>query len=288
MATLRDLKKRLQTVKNTRQITKAVKMVSASKLRRSQESLLSLRPYAYKLIALLNSVREDISAVEHPLLTRREIKRTRVLVVSSDRGLCGSYNSNIIKRAEKYLVEAELSPQNSVLDFVGKKGFEYFKKRYPNIGDNYRVQNNPSYSDVESIGDRLIDTYIDGDYDSLLVIYNDFKSALSQKITVERLFPSIPPDYSEDISGDRSLYEPSKEGVIKELLPKYVKVELLRIMLESLTSEHGARMTAMESATKNSEEMIKKISLLYNRQRQAAITTELGEIVGGKEALEKG
>jgi len=286
MASLRDLRKRIQTVKSTRQITKAMKMVSASKLRRSQDSLLSLRPYAYKLIGLINALKDRMGDFEHPLVSRREIKKTRLVIVSSDRGLCGSYNSNIIKKAEGYIKEAGLNESNCVIDFVGKKAYEYFKKRYSNIGDNYRVDENPTSQTISYLGDRAIDNYIEGDFDSLVIIYNEFKSAMSQKITVERLFPIITPEYEDVSVMDNFKYEPSKHEVLEGLLPQYVKVEVLRVLLESFASEHGARMTAMESATQNSDEMMKRLSLVYNRQRQSVITTELMEIVSGKEALE--
>lgn len=288
MASLRDLRKRIQTVKSTRQITKAMKMVSASKLKRSQDALLSLRPYAYKLVGLINALKDRIDDFQHPLMSIREIKKTRIVVISSDRGLCGSYNSNIIKKTESYIKEAGLNQDNCVLDFVGKKAYEYFKKRYSNIGDNYRIDENPTYQTLSYLGDRVIDSYIQGDFDSLVIIYNEFKSAMSQKITVERLFPIMTPEYEDTSIVDNFKYEPDKDQVLEGLLPKYVKVEVLRILLESFASEHGARMTAMESATKNSDEMIKKLSLIYNRQRQAVITTELMEIVSGKEALEQG
>ena len=286
MASLRDLKKRISTVKNTRQITKAMKMVSASKLRKSQDALLAMRPYAYKITYILDSLKKRMEVLEHPLLKRREIKKIRLLVVSSDRGLCGSYNSNIIKAAETYIREAGLDETNSVIDFVGKKAYEYFKKKYKNIGDNYRVEQTLQHTEVSYISDRMIENYIEGDFDSLVVIYNEFKSAMTQKIVVERLFPIVPPEYDETLSSDDFIYEPNKAEILNELLPKYVKVEVFRIILESLASEHGARMTAMENATRNSEDMMKRITLYYNRQRQAAITKELSEIVGWKEALE--
>lgn len=288
MANLRDLRKRISTVKSTKQITKAMKMVSASKLRRSQDSLLQTRPYAYKIVEMLNAIKERINSFDHPLLRKREIHKTRVLVVSSDRGLCGSYNWNIIKKAENYFKETGLNENNTVFDFAGKKAYEYFKKRYKNIGDNYRLDVHPNYDSASYIADRVIENYIEGDFDSLIVIYNEFKSAMTQKIVVERLFPIIPPDYSVEKSFDQVLYEPDRDEIINKLLPKYVKIEILRILLESVASEHGARMTAMDNATRNSEEMMKKLSLKYNRQRQAAITTELMEIVSGKEALENG
>ncbi len=286
MASLRDLKKRISTVKNTRQITKAMKMVSASKLRRSQTALLSLRPYAYKIISVMNSLRDRIDIFEHPLLLRREVKKIRLIIISSDRGLCGSYNSNIIKTAEKYIRDAGLNQDNCIMDFIGRKAYEYFKKRYSNIGDNYRIEQNPSYDDISYISERLIEHYIEGEFDSLVVIYNEFKSAMSQKIVIERLFPIIPPDYTEPVERDMYIYEPDKTRIVDEIIPKYVKIEVFRMLLESLTSEYGSRMTAMENATRNSEEIMKKVTLIYNRQRQAAITKELSEIVGGKEALE--
>lgn len=288
MATLRDLKKRLQTVKSTKQITKAMKMVAASKLRKSQEALLLLRPYAFKIASILSALKDRVDVSEHPLLRKREIKKTRVVIISSDRGLCGSYNTNIIKKAESYIKENGLNETNSILDFIGKKAFEYFRKRYNNIGDNYRMDLDPTYSSGSGIAERMMANYISGDFDSLVVIYNEFKSAMTQKIVVEQVFPIIPPEHDELSNVDRYIYEPSEGDVLKDLLPKYVKIYGLRVLLESLASEHGARMTAMENATKNSEEMMKRLSLIYNRQRQAAITTELMEIVGGKEALEQG
>ncbi len=288
MASLRDLRKRISTVKNTRQITKAMKMVSASKLRRSQTALMSTRPYAYKLVSMMNSLKDGLESFEHPLLKTGEVSKVRLLIISSDRGLCGAYNSNIIKAAERYLKEAGLDSSNCTMDFIGKKAYDYFKKRYSNIGDNYRVEQNPKYEEVEYISERLIENYIEGEFDSLVVIYNEFKSAISQKITIERLFPIIPPDYQEKANSDLNIYEPDKGEILNYILPKYVGIEIFRMIIESLTSEYGARMTAMENATKNSDDIIKRITLLYNRTRQAAITTELSEIVGGKEALEIG
>ncbi|MBN1114916.1 MAG: ATP synthase F1 subunit gamma [Oligoflexia bacterium] len=288
MPTLRDLKKRIVTVNNTQKITKAMKMVSASKLRRSQDSLLSLRPYAYKIIGIMNSLKERVDTLDHPLLVKRDIKKIRVLVVSSDRGLCGSFNSNIIKKAVSYIDEAGLTPENSILDFSGTKAHDFFKKRYKNIGELYRFPALPTYVEAARMADSLIDNYIKGEFDSFVVIYNEFKSAMTQKITVERLFPVIPPEYQEFGSIDQYLYEPERDKILEDLLPKFVRIEILRILLESLTSEHAARMTAMENATRNSEEMNKKLTLMFNRQRQAVITKELMEIVGGKEALETG
>jgi F-type H+-transporting ATPase subunit gamma len=288
MPTLRTLKNRLGTVKNTQQITKAMKMVSASKLRRSQDALYSLRPYAFKIIGIINDLKQRISVMDHPLLVQRPIKKAKVLVVSSDRGLCGSFNANIIKKAETFVKENEGKYEELVMDFAGRKAFEYFKKKYKNIGHSYKTEITPTYANACSIADGLIGSYIKDEFDAMYIIYNEFKSALSQKIVVEQLFPIIPPDFTELHITSDYLYEPNQEDLLELLLPKFVRVEMFRVLLESTASEHGARMTSMENATKNAGEMIKKISLAYNRQRQASITKELMEIVGGKEALEKG
>jgi len=290
MATLRDLKKRIVTVKNTQQVTKAMKMVSASKLRRSQTGLMSLRPYAYKIIGMLNSLKErGIDLNEHPLLRKREVKKVKILVITSDRGLCGSFNNSIIKRADMYIKEKNLSTDAFNMAFIGKKGYDFFSKKFPNnMSSRSEMGNIPLYDTASSAGDKIIADYIAGDFDSLVVIYNEFKSVISQKVVVEGLLPIVPDDYKEYSASDNFIYEPSKEEFLEEMLPKFVKVELFRIMLESSTSEHAARMTAMDNATNNSIDMIRKLTLDYNRQRQAAITKELMEIVGGKEALDKG
>lgn len=287
MATLRTLKTRIASIKNTQQITKAMKMVSASKLRRSQEALFALRPYAFRIIDIMNNLKQRVSVLEHPLLAQRQVKRARVLVVSSDRGLCGSFNGNIIKRAEAFVRENDGKYDELIIDFAGKKAYEAFKRKYKNLGNNYKTEVTPTYTNAANIADGLINSYIKGDFDALYVIYNEFKSVLSQKMTVEQLFPIVPPDFAEAHTVSDYLYEPNQKEFLETLLPKFVKIEVFRILLESTASEHGARMTAMENATKNAGDMMKRITLLYNRQRQASITKELVEIVGGKEALEK-
>jgi F-type H+-transporting ATPase subunit gamma len=252
--------------------------------------LLAMRPYAYKIIGILNSLKESTVDIEqHPLLRRREVKKTKILVVSSDRGLCSSFNSNIIKRAEAYIREKNLTLDNSQLSFLGKKGYEYFMRRYKNIASHVDMGNVPSYDTASEAAEKIISEYTAGDFDSLVVVYNEFKSVISQKVVVERMFPIIPEEYKDEQKNiELYVYEPNKEDLLGALIPKYVKIEIFRIMLESSTSEHAARMTAMDNATNNAVDMMKRLTLDYNRQRQAAITKELMEIVGGKEALDKG
>jgi len=288
MRSMQEIKSRIQTVKSTKQITKAMKMVSASKLKKSQELLIKVRPYAFGIIKAFNRLKDNSRDIDHPLFVKREIKKTKILVISSDRGLCGSYNSGVIKAAESYYQQAGLNEDNSVFDFIGRKGYDYFRRRYKNIGDNYRIESYPSYDTASYVVERLIESYIEGDFDSLIIIYNEFKSVISSRVRVERLFPIITPDYINEKEKKFCIYEPNKAEVINDLVPKYVKIEIFRILLETVASEHSIRMTAMDSATRNSEDMIKSLSLTYNRARQDNITKELMEIVSGKEALENG
>jgi F-type H+-transporting ATPase subunit gamma len=286
MHSIQEIKNRIRTVKSTRQITKAMKMVSASKLRKSQDLLLKIRPYAFGIVKVFNRLKDSSSGLDHPLFVKREIKKTKILLISSDRGLCGSYNSNVIKTSEAYYREAGLNEDNSVFDFVGRKAYDYFRHRYKNIGDNYRTEAYPSYETASYIVERLTESYIEGDFDALVIIYNEFKSAISSRVMVERLFPISTPDNIVDEENNFCIYEPSKLEIINNLVPKYVRIEIFRVLLEAVASEHSVRMSAMDSATRNSEDMIKSLSLSYNRARQDRITKELMEIVGGKEALE--
>jgi F-type H+-transporting ATPase subunit gamma len=286
MHSIQEVKSRIQTVKSTRQITRAMKMVSASKLRKSQDMLMKIRPYAFGIIRVFNRLKDNSREVDHPLFVKREIKKTRIVIISSDRGLCGSYNSSVIKAAEAYYKQANLNEENSIFDFVGRKAYDYFRHRYKNIGDNYRTEAYPNYDTASYVVERLIESYIEGDFDALVIIYNEFKSTMSSRVRVERLFPIVTPELSLDENKDPFIYEPNKAEITDNLVHKYVVTEIFRILLETVASEHSVRMVAMDSATKNSEDMIKSLSLTYNRARQDNITKELMEIVGGKEALE--
>ncbi|MGD8352914.1 MAG: ATP synthase F1 subunit gamma [Pseudomonadota bacterium] len=284
MSTLRDIKRRISSVKNTEQITKAMKMVAASRLRRAQEAILASRPYAHKMLEVLSSLALRTNPQAHPLLMTREPKKVDLVVVTSDRGLCGAFNSNIIRRAEHFM--AEHSDWDISLHLVGRKANDYFKRRDVNIRKvSMNILSDVSFSHAIAVGEDVVQNYLSGEIDRVYMVYNEFKSAIQQKVIVEQLLPIKPMDISEDYYPVEYTFEPSEDVLLAELLPRHINVQIFRVFLESVASEHGARMTAMESASKNAAEMIDKLTLLYNRTRQAAITTELIEVVSGKEAM---
>ncbi|MBI3813926.1 MAG: ATP synthase F1 subunit gamma [Nitrospinae bacterium] len=284
MASLRDIKRRIKSVKNTQQITRAMKLVSAAKMKRAQEAILAARPYAMKMMDVMSSLACRVDTTAHPLLSRREEKNIMLVVITSDKGLCGGFNGNIIRRTLRFMEDK--GRNNISLVVVGKKGRDYFRAKKYGISKEYvdffRVF---SYQRASLIVKDIIDGYTSEQVDSVYVVYNEFKSVIQQRVVAESLLsipPLVckvgeePPDY---------LYEPSAEVILDDLLKKYVEIEVYRALLESISSEHGARMTAMDSATRNASEMISGLTLTYNRARQAAITKELIEIVSGADAL---
>lgn len=288
MASAKDLRKRISTVKNTQQITKAMKMVSAAKLRRAQDNIFALRPYAHEVNGVIASLaRAGGTDFTHPLLTPKEEEgeHTSVLVVivTSDRGLCGAFNANVIKAAQRYVRTHAHKYKKFDLAFIGKKGYEYFKNRRP--GKYYaNFFQGLKFAKSQVLAQELIQAHLDGEYDEIKFIYNEFKSAISQKVNVETFLPIRAPEEAAGTEMSLTIYEPGPVEILDKLLPRHFAVQAHRVLLESLASEHGARMAAMESATKNAGEMIKKITLLYNKTRQAGITKELLEIVSGTEA----
>jgi len=285
MSTLRDIKRRINSVRNTQQITKAMKMVAASRLRRAQETILASRPYALKMLEVLASLSLRTNPGAHPLLEVREPHKVDLLVISSDRGLCGAFNANIIRRAEAFMRE---NPDwEFTLHVIGRKANDYFKRRDYNIRKvSLNILQDTSFAHAAVMGTDIVDSFLKKEYDQVFVVYNEFKSAIAQRVVVEQLLPIKPLDISEeDYFPVEYTFEPSEEVLLEELLPRHINVQVYRILLESAASEHGARMTAMESATKNASEMIDKLTLVYNRSRQAAITKELIEVVSGKEAM---
>ena len=287
MPNLKDIRRRISTVKSTQQITKAMKMISAVKLRKAQDQILEARPYAHELISVISNLAHHGGRKKSSLLSQRPKEKVHLYVVTSDRGLCGSYNGAIIRRTERFIrEEAEIFKEFKV-SFIGRKGEEYFKAR---LNSSWRgtyhegVMTHPSFLDARNIANDIMQKFKKGHLDHIFFIYNEFKSAIAQKVVVETLLPVTP---SKDLKpeGVDYLYEPSRKDVLKSLLPKYVRIQIYRILLEAVASEHGARMTAMDNATTNAGEMLSKLTLLANRVRQAAITTELMEIVGGAEAL---
>jgi len=287
MANLKSIKKRIVSVKNTRQITKAMKMVSAAKLRRAQENVVAARPYAKKLGEVLQRLARNQEVDAHPLLEKRSPEKALVILVTSDRGLCGGFNANISKAAERFIKERKADYTEISLLTVGRKGYEFLKNRQT-IRKNYTgVLSNLNYQTAAMLAQEVIEGYLAGDYDEVFLLYNAFRSVMSQDITLQQLLPIAPPEGGEDENeiAQEYIYEPSKGELLGELLPKYIEVAMFKAMLESVASEHGARMTAMDSASKNATEMIGKLTLVYNRARQAAITTELMEIISGAESI---
>lgn len=286
MANLKAIKKRIVSVKNTRQITKAMKMVSAAKLRRAQENVVAARPYAKKLGEVLGRLTAISDADASPLQQKREAKNALLLVVTSDRGLCGGFNTNLCKAADRFVNENKAKYASLSVMTIGRKGFEYLKNRQKVYKNQAGVLTKFNYQTAVTLAQEVIDGFLAEEYDEVFIIYNAFRSVMAQDITLEPLLPVAPPaaSTSEELP-PVYIYEPDKEALLNELLPKNVEVQIYRSMLESTAAEHGARMTAMDSASKNADEMIGKLTLQYNRARQAAITTELIEIISGAESI---
>ncbi len=285
MPSLKDIRKRIASVKSTQQITKAMKMVAAAKLRRAQDNITQARPYADKMREVIGSLSVRVDPSHHPLLVKREVKKREILMITSDRGLCGGYNQNIIREVSHLLKDRDDGVEVQ-LNIIGRKGLEYFKRRDFPIRKEYRnILGNLDYDVAAMVGKDIVEAYEAGEFDELVVVYNRFRSAISQVVTVQKLLPIEPIEIPEDAVVTEYIYEPSEKAILDQLLPRYVEVQIYRAMLEALASEFGARMTAMESATNNASEMIDRLTLEMNRARQAAITKELMEIVGGAEAL---
>ena len=284
MSNLRDIKRRIQSVRNTEQITKAMKMVAASRLRRAQETILASRPYALKMLEVLSSLALRTNPEAHPLLVTREPKKVDMIVVTSDRGLCGAFNSNILRKAQQFM--AQNPDWEFTLHLVGRKAVEYFKRREVNTRKvSLNILADVSYPHAMAIGNDVVENYLEEEFDQVFMVYNEFKSAIQQRVIVEQLLPIKPMDISEDHFAVEYIFEPSEDVILAEILPRHISIQIYRVLLESVASEHGARMTAMDAASKNAGEMIDRLTLLYNRSRQAAITKELMEVVSGAEAI---
>ncbi|HEY4612116.1 MAG TPA: ATP synthase F1 subunit gamma [Bacteroidota bacterium] len=297
MATLREIRSRITGVKNTQKITKAMKMVAAAKLRRAQEGIISTRPYARKIGALLRHLVTEVEPGINPLLTPREVKKVALVVVTADRGLCGAFNGNIVKAAvnrvnEKYQPNLEVD-HGLRLVAIGKKGFDFFNKRdYELYAKHVGIFQHLDFGQAREIIHELTEGYLTGEFDMVEVIYNEFKSVIQQRIVIEQLLP-VPPEETPHTDDQKSLaqveyiYEPSSKEIINALVPRHLNFQMWRILLESNAAEQGARMAAMENATENAKELIRDLTLSFNKARQASITKELLEIVSGAEALKK-
>lgn len=287
MPSLKAIKKRISSVKNTRQITKAMKMVSAAKLRRAQDAVVAARPYANKMMDVLSSLAAREEAEAHPLLQERGKGRALVVLLTADRGLCGGFNANVSKAAERFIRANAEGYEGYDLMIIGRKGRDYLKTRAGlSIAKVYEnITGSISYSTASLLGQEIVESYVAGTYDAVFLVYNAFRSAISQDVTNVKLLPIVPRPVEEGDHVPEYLYEPSRTEVLGQILPKHVEVQIFRALLESVASEHGARMSAMDSASKNASEMIGKLTLIYNRARQAAITKELMEIISGAEAI---
>lgn len=330
MATLRDLRKRIKAVKNTQKITKAMKMVAASKLRRAQEAILQARPYALRMDEMLQDIVDRADMQAHPLLAMRVPKRVGVVVVSSNRGLCGGFNSNINRAGERYVTENSNVFETIQLSTIGRKAKDHFRRKGFDLHQTYDgIWDNLKYDAASEIATDLADRFTKTELDAVYLVYNEFKSAIAQKVVVNQILPIRPLDgwredprvrvgelasvsgnadavagRSQDMSqvqptgewtpsealelepaGFEHIYEPSQSDVLDVLLPEHLAVQIWRALLESNAAEHGARMSAMDAASRNAKDLIEKLTLQANRERQAMITTELSEIVSGAESL---
>ena len=294
MPSLKEVRVRIESVRSTQQITSAMKLVAASKLRKAQQAILKLRPYAAKLTHIIQDISGSVDLDSEDAIYTRERETNNVLLVliSSNRGLCGAFNSNVIKKANHVIEEKfarQLQEGNLHLYCIGKKVYEHFKRRGYQI-DNHNIEifDDMTFDNVVPMAEKLIKDFADGKYDRIEIIYNQFRNAAVQVIQDE---PFLPIQMEEGTSEDQApegveyIFEPEKEEIIKELLPKSLKVQLFKAILDSFASEHGARMTSMHKATENAQELLKDLRLSYNKARQAAITNELIEIVSGANAL---
>ncbi len=287
MPNLSDIKRRIKSVKNTQQITKAMKMVSAAKLRRAQENIVAARPYAEKMYEMIASISSKLPAEEsHPLFSAAQQGKIEVVLLTSDRGLCGGFNSTLIRLAERFITDH--AERDIVFNFIGKRGGEHFKNRDITIAKSMSIGNKaPGYELAVDIATDIIASYgqEENGTNEVYAIFSEFQSALVQTPTVLKILPMEPPESEATDDQRELLFEPGPREVLDSLLPKYVEGQVFRVLLESVASEHGARMTSMDSASKNASSMIDGLTLQYNRVRQAAITKELMEIISGSEAL---
>ena len=290
MANLKDIRLRIESTKNTQQITKAMKLVSAAKLRKAQHNITNMRPYAVALKQVIANIAAT-QKVTHPLMTQKtNVKNVLLVVLTSDRGLCGGFNSSINKFAEKYILENKTKFEKIDFIFIGKRGNDYFnRKNIKGLETFTKLDKDISYGLAKMIAEKLVGHFESGSYDEVRLIYNEFKSAISQKVVCETILPVQVEGSSFETPGSTfsadMIFDPSPELIIGDLLKKSFNLQVYRAMSESVASEHGARMTAMENSSNNARDMINKLTLNYNKARQEKITTELTEIVGGAESL---
>ncbi|MDF7814522.1 ATP synthase F1 subunit gamma [Hymenobacter sp. YC55] len=292
MASLKEVRNRIVSVQSTQQITKAMKMVAAAKLRRAQDNILRMRPYAQRLNSILtNLTGQSDGEMISEYAAQRDVRRVLIIAVTSDRGLAGAFNSNIFKGVNSLIRErysAQAAAGNVTMMAIGKKAHDYFQRRGPLLGNYTHVFGKLSFDTVREAAEEAMLGFREGRFDEVIMVYNEFKNVATQIVRTEQLLPLVPAEptaATAQASNVEYIFEPSKEEIVQTLIPQSLKVQLYKAVLESNASEHGARMTAMDKATENAGELLKSLKLTYNRTRQAAITTEILEIVGGAEAL---
>ena len=289
MANLKEIRTRITSVNSTMQITSAMKMVSAAKLKRAQNAVTQMRPYAEKLQEILSNVSRSIDTADNPYIKEREEKNILIVALTSNRGLCGGFNNNVIKQVKKLV--SEYGASNVTVLPVGKKVNDAFKKEAYLSGDDLpgntaELWDNLAYENIAPFTEHLMASFSDGLYDKILIVYNSFKNAAVQILKSEQLLPIVKTEASQESTSNTDyIFEPSQEEIVTDLIPNSLKISFYKAMLDSQASEHGARMTAMHKATDNASELMKELKLTYNKARQAAITNEILEIVGGAEAL---
>ena len=286
MANLKELRSRITSVSSTMQITSAMKMVSAAKLSKAQDAITAMRPYSDKLTELLQSLSASLDAGSVSKFSeQREVKKVLVVAISSNRGLAGAFNSNIIKGV-KNLTEENFSDKEVELYTIGKKANDVLKKTFTISNHNVDIFDHLEFDDVAEIAEDIMNSFIEGDYDKVMLVYNSFRNAATQIVTKEQFLPIKPIENVEEVNNTSEyIFEPEKDQIVKELIPKSLKIQLYKALRDSFASEHGARMTAMHKATDNATELRDSLKLSYNKARQASITNEILEIVGGAEAL---
>jgi len=285
MPNIRDIRRRIKSVRNTGQITKAMKMVAAAKLRRAEETMMRSRPYSAKLEEVVGALSMRAAEGSHALMTEREERKIRILVVTADRGLCGAFNSNLLRHALGFIREKSGSGIEVAADLVGRKARDFFKRREV-VTDKIWIglSSRPEYEKAAEVAEFETDKFLEGGCDAVYIVYNEFKTLITQKITIKKLLP-FPKEEGKTMFEERFIFEPSEEEILKTLLPKQLAFTVYQALLESYASEQGARMAAMENATRSAKEMIDKLTLYANRVRQAGITKEIIEVVSGAEAL---
>ncbi len=291
MATLRDIKRRIVGVTSTQQITKAMKMVAAARLRRAQENVINARPYSRKVYEVLNNLLVAEKNYSNPFFEEREVKKAAVIVVTSDRGMCGSFNMNVIRKAEEFIkseLKEQLNNGNVEVYCIGKKSFDYFNKQDVKVNNTYvGVFTGLKFDCAVQIMNQVKSKFLSGEYDKVYAVYNEFKSVMQQKLTLEQILPIENHAAEGKVENTEFIYEPGRIEIINTLIPRALNVKIWKILLESYAAELGARMTAMDMATENAKEIIRSLRVTYNKARQAAITTEISEIVTGANALKE-